>query len=887
MADLTPGSRLGPYEIVSRIGAGGMGEVFRARDTRLERNVAVKILPAEFAGNASLRLRFEREARAISQLNHPHICTLHDVGSDGGVEFLVMELIEGETLADRIARGPLPLADVLKFGAQIADGLDAAHRAGIVHRDLKPGNIMLTRAGAKLLDFGLARTNAAPSSSASAPIDETAAHESRTAFKPLTAEGTIVGTFQYMAPEQLAGEEADARTDLFALGCVLYEMLTGRRAFQGKTRTSLIAAIVGSEPAPLSSLVPFTPAALEHVVRRCLAKERDDRWQSAHDVAAELRWIGETASHPAAVAPEAPRRRNRERLFWIAVLAAAIAATAALAPRLRRQPAAPTYHFTIPARGDGFTFASWPLLSPDGRAVVFVGRKADDTYVLAMRRLDRFSVTPLLKVEPPFNEAFWSADSRSVAVRQRGKLWRIDVDGGQPQSIADVPSGGRDGAWAPDGTILLGYLEGPLQRSSTRGETPVAITKLDPAKHERGHHAPFFLPDGKTFLFVTFSRDPSRPDMPHTLYAGRLGEPEIRRVADVTSKVRYAAGHLFHVRGGSLLAVPFDAGKLTITGEPAVIAEDVGYFFPTAAASFSVSDDGTVAWTPRARPNRLFITDGAGATLREIAANEDFTEAVSATADGAHVVVARRDRAFGTHDLWMYGIDRPTATRLTFDSLDESSPVVSADGARVYYGSDRKGVPDLYVKHVGGGEADQVLVEEPGDQRWADVARDGSYVLYLTSSRETSSDIHALSLRDRKRLMVAGTPARERHPRLSPDGAAVAFQSDTSGRDEIYLKPFLRAGLPRQVSFGGGQYPKWSGDGRTLFFLSGDRTIMRASIAGDTVGDPQVVFQHAREIEAYEPLPNGRFLLLDVDEEAEALPGNVIVRWPETSAARR
>ena len=883
--DLKPGRRLGPYEIVSRIGAGGMGEVFRARDTRLERSVAVKVLPAEFAANASLKLRFEREARAISQLNHPHICTLHDVGSDGGVEYLVMELIDGETLADRIARGPLPLAEVLRYGAQIADGLEAAHRAGIVHRDLKPGNVMLTRAGAKLLDFGLARTGAVLATASPDDLQTAARNDSRTAFKPLTAEGTILGTFQYMAPEQLEGEEADPRTDIFALGCVLYEMLTGRRAFEGKTKTSLIAAIVGGEPAPVSSVAPLTPPALEHVVRRCLAKERDERWQSARDVAAELRWIADTASHPAAAAPEAPRKRSRERLLWVGALVAAIAATAAVAPRLQRDTPPPTYHFTIPASDAGYTNASWVMVSPDARAAAFMARRPDGKLWLFVRRLDRFSVRPVMRLEPPFNEPFWSPDSRYVAVRNGGKLWRVDVEGGQPQTIADVP-GMRDGAWGPDGTILIGQLEGPLQRLSTRGEAPVAITRPDPSKFERGHHAPAFLPDGRTFLFVAFSRNPARLDAPHTLYAGRLGEPEIRRVGEVPSKVRYAAGHLFYVRGGLLTAAPFDAEKLAFTGEPHVIADDVSYFFPIGNASFSVAGDGTVAWVRRARPDRIVVTDGTGATLREVAAHEDFTEAISATADGSQVVVARRDATFGTFDLWMYGVDRPSATRLTFDSLDESSPVVSADGSRVYYASDRKGMPDLYVKEVYGGEADRLLLEHPGDQRATDVSRDGNYLLYLTGSRTAAANVSALSLRDGRTVVAVGTPARETFPRLSPDGSLLAYQSDTSGRDEIYVQPFLRPGVPRQVSFGGGQYPKWSADGRTLFFLSDERTLMRAAVTPESIGEPQVVFRQPQKMEAFEPLPNGRFFLVLVDPDAEALPANVIVRWPETVARR-
>jgi eukaryotic-like serine/threonine-protein kinase len=872
--DLKPGRRLGPYEIVSRIGAGGMGEVFRARDTRLERSVAVKVLPSEFAANAALKVRFEREARAISQLNHPHICTLHDVGSEDGVEYLVMELIEGETLADRLGRGPLPLADVLKFGAQIAEGLEAAHRAGIVHRDLKPGNIMLTRAGAKLLDFGLAKTVVAP-------VEMNAP----TVAKPLTQEGTILGTFQYMAPEQLEGEEADPRTDIFALGCVLYEMLTGRRAFQGKTKTSLIAAIVGAEPTPVSQLVPLTPPALEHVVRRCLAKERDERWQSAHDVAAELRWVSETASHPAVAAPVHRVRKNRERLLWAAALVLAVAATAALVPRLRREQPPPSYHFTIPTRDAGYTHATWPLLSPDGQKVVFYARREDGTSWLFARRLDSFSFTPLMPVEPPYGEVFWSPDSRQVALRALTKLWRVDVDGGQPQLITDAPST-RNGAWAPDGTILLGQIEGPLLQTSVRGTAPVPVTKLDTSRFERGHHAPVFLPNGKDFLFVTYARNPANINAPHTLYAGRLGSPEIRRIGEITSRVRYARGHLFYVRGSALLAVPFDVGKLEISGEPVAIAEDVRYFFPTSLAAFSVAEDGTVAWLPRARADQLVIADVSGKVVRTLAANDDFSYVMTVTPDGTRAVLARRDPAAGTYDLWMHGLDRPGATRVTFNGADASYPVLSADGTKLYYGSDRSGVPDLYVKQVHGTEEDRVILQEKGEQRATDVSRDGRYLLYGTVAGQVGSDIYALSVAEGKSFPLVRTPADERGGRLSPDGRFVVYESDTSGREEVYLVPFLRPGAPRQLSSGGGRWPKWSHDGRTIYFMSGEYSIGRVAFDGDTAGEPEVVFTSPQELGNFEPLPGGRFLLIVIDQEAQLKPARVIVRWPDTVGRR-
>ena len=867
--ELKPGSRIGPYEIVSRIGAGGMGEVFRARDTRLERTVAIKVMPSELASNAALKLRFEQEARAISRLNHPHICTLHDVGSENGTDYLVMELMEGETLADRIARGPLPLADVLKIGAQIAHGLDAAHRAGVVHRDLKPGNIMLTKSGAKLLDFGLAKSAVAAPGLDGATIQ-----------KGLTQEGTILGTFQYMAPEQLEGEPADARTDIFALGCVLYEMITGRRAFEGKTRTSLIAAIVSSEPAPVSAVAPLTPPALEHVVRRCLAKEPDDRWQSAHDVAAELEWIADPASQPAATRIAA--RPRRERLLWLGALLLAIAATAAVATRWRRDETTPvSYHFLIPTREADYRNSSLPLLSPDGTMAVISARRSNGETWLFVRRLDRFAVTPLVAVQGiGGSRAFWSPDSRQLAYRAGDKLFRIDIEDAQPQFIADAPM--RNGAWAPDGTILLGQLEGPLLQLSSRGGVPTPITKPDAAKFERGHHEPVFLPNGKDFLFITYTRNPGRVDAPHTLYAGRLGSREIKRIGEVTSAVRYAAGHLFYVRGGALTAVPFDPDKLVFTGEPVVIAEDVQFHFSTGQVSFSVARDGTVSWLPRPHADNLIIADRSGKLLREIATNDDFVYAPSVSGDGTRMVIARRDPAFGSFDIWMYGLDRPAATRLTFDSADDGFPVLSKDGTQLYYGSDRQGIPDLYVKQVHDAQADRLLLQRDRDQRANDVSRDGRYLIYSSTERG-NADLFAWSLRDSKSVAVVQTPAHEELARLSPDASLIAYQSDASGRTEIVVRPFLRPGIPRQVSTNGGRVPKWSADGRTLFFLSAERSIMQATVNGDAIGDPQLVFPSQREIGTYEPLPDGRFLLLVVDEEARARPARVIARWTSRS----
>lgn len=653
--DVTSGTRLGPYLIASRIGAGGMGEVWKAHDTRLDRSVAIKVLPAALADDPQLRLRFEREAKSISQLNHPHICTLHDVGRESGHDFLVMELLEGENLAERLGRGALPLTEAIRLGGQIAEALAKAHRQSIIHRDLKPSNIMLTKNGAKLLDFGLAKI-AAP---AVVSLDDA------TLQKPLTSEGSIVGTFQYMAPEQLEGLEADARTDIFALGCVLYEMITGRRAFEGATRTSLIAAIVSGSPQPISQLQPLAAPALEHVIRKCLEKDPDDRWQSAHDVAEELKWIGESGSHASASIPTAGGPKPLERFLWIGALLGVMAISAATATYLRKDArGGRSYRFLLPQHDAGYTRGTWPLISPDGSKVVFFATDSTGKRRLFLRNLDDFALRSWAHPANLSGELFWSPDSRMLAAISFGKLQTFDFTSGSFQTIAQVPPEAETGAWGPDGTFLLGGKDGPIYQVSPDRHRVEAITTPDRAKFELGHHAPVFLPDGRRFLFISYTRNPGKSDLPHSLYTGEIGKPEIRKIGEVTSKVRYARGHLFYVRAGALVAVPFDVNRVEILGEPALVAEDVGFFQTTGTANYSIADDGTVAWLPRSPAHRLVVVDREGRVVRPPGAYLDLRPgSIDLASDGKHAAVAARDASTGTFDLWMYGIDRPTATQ--------------------------------------------------------------------------------------------------------------------------------------------------------------------------------------------------------------------------------
>jgi serine/threonine protein kinase len=601
---VTTGSRLGPYEILAPIGAGGMGEVYKGRDTRLDRSVAIKVLPPAFADDAQLKLRFEREARTISQLTHPNICTLYDIGNENGVEYLVMELLDGETLGDRLSRGALPMRDVVRYGREVAAALDRAHRAGVVHRDLKPGNVMITKSGAKLLDFGLAKGGSIEISP-----------DGATQQKSLTQEGTILGTFQYMAPEQLEGVEADARTDIFALGALLYEMATGRRAFDGKTKTSLIAAIVGSEPKPIRDLQPLTPAAFEHVVEKCLAKDPDQRWQSASDVASELDWISGATSIEQS-AGDKIRRRGRRRAAMMATVALAAIAAAVAGSLLLMRPRVPEspvlLSLTMPSHGAIAQFGH-AAFSPDGNAIAFVGDSGatpasgtKSTRSLWIRQLDRAEPRQLPGTEGALHP-FWSPDGTSVGFFAQGKLKRIAVGGGPPQTICDAPLA-WGGSWNRDGVIIFcSQGVGPLFRVDAKGGAPRPLTKLGP--REEAHRWPVFLPDGDHFVF---EGDAFRTE-DHHVKVGSLRDGSSHDLFQAVTNVLYVEpGQLLFVRAGALLAQAFDAKTLTVAGEPRVIAEKVVENDENHNFEFTASQNGRLIYRSGSPDSQLTWLDRSG-----------------------------------------------------------------------------------------------------------------------------------------------------------------------------------------------------------------------------------------------------------------------------------
>src|SRR5262245_43680143 len=656
---LAAGTKLGPYEIEAPLGAGGMGEVYKARDTRLDRTVAIKILPAHLSGDPQLRQRFEREAKAVSSLNHPHICTLHDVGNQDGTDYLVMEFLEGETLAVRLEKGPLPLAQVLKYGIQISDALDKAHRQGVVHRDLKPGNVMLTAAGAKLLDFGLATAGAPMAPGSSLTIAPT-----RTS--PITQHGTIVGTFQYMSPEQLEGRDVDARSDLFAFGAVLYEMLTARRAFPGKSSFSVASAILEKDPEPISAQAPMTPPALDRTVRKCLAKDPEDRWQTARDLLLELKWIEEAGSQASVPAVIRTRRRVAERA-WMAGVAALLLATTALGVLYYRSVSEEPQvvrAFIPPPEKANFRFVGGgnqgPVtISPDGRMLAFSAQGADGIQILYVRPIDSPTPQPLAGTAGA-GMPFWSPDSRSIGFFAEGRLKRIDARGGPALTLCEVGVVGRGGTWNRDGVIVFAPSpNGPLHRVSDNGGQSTPVTKLDTARGETSHRWPKFLPDGKHFFFFVRLGALGTSNENNGIQIGSLDGTPPKFLVRTQANVAYASGYLLFMRGNTLMAQPFDLDRLELGGEAVPLAENVQREPAGAIGVFSASQTGILAYQTGGEiiGSNLFWRDRAGKQTGALGESAGYME-LSISPDRQKVVVSVLDSNVGPPDIWIYEISR-------------------------------------------------------------------------------------------------------------------------------------------------------------------------------------------------------------------------------------
>jgi Tol biopolymer transport system component len=831
---LTSGTKLGPYEIQSPLGAGGMGEVYRAKDTRLDRVVAIKVLASHLSSSPELKQRMEREARAISSLNHPHICHLYDIGSQDGTDYLVMEFLEGETLGERLRKGALPLNEIYKIGMAVAEALAFAHRSGIVHRDLKPGNIMLTPGGAKLMDFGLAKpvgAQGAASGSGSAPPSFTAAAtlSGPSPLTPLTAAGSIIGTIQYMAPEQIEGKEADARSDIFALGAVLYEMVTGKRPFSGKSQISLASSILESDPQPVSALKPSTPPAFEHVVTTCLQKNPEERFQTAHDVKLELQWIAAERS-PSLVAGAPPvASRRRERLGWtVGLVGAIVLGIAAGIFFFRPVPSAPAIRANIsPPAGATLAlvgdFAGPPVLSPEGSSIAFLAN-SDGKNMIWVHPLNAPEAHVLAGTEGS-TFPFWSPDNRYLGFFAAGKLKTIDLNGGSPLVVCDAPFG-RGGSWGPGGVILFSpEAEAPILRVSASGGTPAPVTKVDSA--QASQRWPFFLPDGKHFLYLLV--DPINPAN-DAVYDASVDGRENSRLVLSQSNAIYANGFLLFMRGGQLMAQPFDPAKGTLSGEIQNLASGVLEDASTWHMDASAASNGLLVFSHGGTGDQQMVWvdrhgKQLGIAVRKVA---NLTNArLSPQADRIALEI---NNGAGAHSIWVYDVAREVQTRLTFDpgaaiSIGQGFPVWSPDGKWIVYTSAESSLhTKLYRKPSDGSGAPELLLSD--DQVvWAtDWSRDGKYLLYARGPSGNYSEIWALPLEgERKPWLVVPRSAPGSYAQdgnLSPDGHWLAYMSGESGAPEVYVAAFRGGQAKWQVSTNGGNSPQWSRDGKELFFFN-------------------------------------------------------------------
>jgi Tol biopolymer transport system component len=875
---LAAGSRLGPYEILAPLGAGGMGEVYRARDTRLERTVAVKVLSPLLADSPDSRQRFEREAKAISQLSHPHICTLYDVGREGETEYLVMEYLEGETLAERLKKGALPLAQILEHGRQIADALEKAHRQGIVHRDLKPGNVMITKSGVKLLDFGLAKAFRPRGES------ELISHATTSG---LTSDGMIIGTIQYMAPEQLEGKKVDARTDIFALGAVLYEMVSGRKAFSGDSQASLIVAIMHVDPPPLSDSPPLAPAPLDRVVRKCLAKDPDQRWQSAHDVATELEWLKESGSGGAAFAPTAAATTTgsgrRERVLWPlgAVTLAALLALGWLA--LRRPSVAPARRVfpLLPSSAEVGSVA----VSPDGRKVALTTSEFSSVGGIWIRSIDSLETTRLTGTEGAA-DPFWSPDGRDIGFFSGGKLRRMSVEGGAQQTLADAERYG--GAWNRQGTILYAPTFGrALMRVSATGGAPEPVTTLDASRGEVLHAWPVFLPDQKHFVFFARAIDPAKS----AIWVGELGSKERSLVTPADGgPIFVAPGYLLFAREGALLAQRFDASSRTLSGEPIPQARRVALDPSNNDLNVSASSQLLVYQSGDPRNRQLTWFDRTGKPLGKIGAPAEYWT-YSLSPDERQIVASIADPDRRTGNLWIIDVARGTRTRLTSRPTDEFNPRWSNDGY-IYYTSDPDGFYDLFRTPAAGSGAEEKVFQSGMDKWVNDLSRDGRALLFTDFDLKTNYNVWMVP------VGAAGEPAAlfqanfpETDGVFSPDGQWIVYVSRESGREEVFIAPRAAPARRQQVSVDGGGQPRWSRDGREIYFISPARNLMAAPIrwneSNAEVLEPKPLFfskdfllgWDLRTRTTYEVASDGRFLFAVPVDEPDARSVVAVVDW--------
>ncbi len=869
------GVRLGPYEVIDPLGAGGMGEVYRARDARLGREVAIKILPAELASDSDRLKRFEKEARSASSLNHPSIVTIYEIGQAGPVPYIAMELVEGKTLRELLLTGPLAIKKLLQVGAQVAEGLARAHEAGIVHRDLKPENVMVTKDGlAKILDFGLAKLTQ--------PDFDPATSLSPTVTRG-TEPGIIMGTVGYMSPEQTLGKSLDFRSDQFSLGSVLYEMATGRRAFAGGNAPETLAAIIREEPEPIASLNPKVPAPLRWIIERCLAKEPAERYASTDDLARDLASVRDHLSEVSGPgeAVAIPTRRNR--LFWMigAALAALLAVILAVG-NLRRppRPSLPIRSSLIlPEKAD----LENPALSPDGRRLAFTTWPGG---VLWIRALDATAAQPI-SVGGEAHLPFWSPDSRFVGFFSDGKLKRIDAAGKTIEILCNAEHG-DGGSWGPDGTIVFAPSgNSALYRISASGGQPVAVTKLDSSRHETSHRYPSFLPDGRHFLYLATDLASAQDD-PNSIRVASLDGKLDKAIVPKASNAAYTSGHLLYARAGTLSAQPFDLGRLEATGDPIPIATQV-LWARKSHYEYSATER-LLVFAPKVRNlTTMLWMDRLGKPGGALGERGLFVYP-RLSPDGRKVAVSVYDPARDVSDIWIYDAATGVGTKFVLGSstaLAPSSPVWSPEGDRIVFKSFRAEQTSgtLFVKPINGASEEVVLEAHDYDspEDWSPDGRSVSFNSHRAQGKKNDMEVWVLSMAGERKVIPFATEGTvQSESRFSPDGRWIAYSSDESGRFEVYVRPFPGPGGKWQVSTSGGDLPEWRRDGKELFYLSADEKIMAVPVRLDPAfqaGSPAALFP-VPHIFTYQVSADGqRFLVNTYSGEKVSPSFTLLLDW--------
>ncbi len=859
---LEPGTRLAAYVIVAPLGRGGMGEVYSATDTRLHRTVALKILSSRLTHDPHARRRFEREAQAVAALAHPHICPLFDIGRQGDVDFLVMEYLHGETVAERLAKGPLLIDQVLEVSREVAEALAHAHQHGIIHRDVKPSNIMLTKSGTKLLDFGIAQVSMVAGDRMTQETTGT-----------LTVAGMILGTPAFMSPEQRLGREADARSDIFSLGAVIYQMTTGR-AFASRIGNPGDARALEL----MTRVQPRTPPALERLVRTCLLEDPNDRLQSSHDLALQLRWI----ENDETIRGRESRRNQRMILAYLPWALASAAALVAIVAFLARSPArpAPQIRFSIPGAVPGsYVDGVRPALSPDGRYVAFEVEDASNKDMIFLRALDARDARPVQGTEKGLG-VFWAPNSHAFAFFADGQLKIASLQDETVRTLCDAidPAGGT---WNAAGVVLFAARDGALYSVPEEGGRVNQVAKPDGQKGEKKLTWPSFLPDGRHYLYVAENTDSASEPR---VWVGELESSARTPLTNISSRAIYAPpGYLLFARDDVLMTAPFDKNRLQLTGAAKaftrVMSTDVGF------AVFSASQNGLLATQMDSTASPLFVVDRGGVEKAVAGPAADY-RSVRVAPDGGSVATEVSIQN-GMHELWFRGLVRGTVKRLTLQSRSETTPVWSPDGARLAYATGDTGSRDIYVRSLDGSSSDEPLVVAPGDQCPVSWSRDGRFLVFDNSPDGVHKGVWLMPLEgDRKSVTFVDTPFYECCGHFSPDGRWIAYVSDESGKSQIYVKPFPGPGRAVQISTSTGRKPRWHSDRNELFFLDRRKAmavIMPSPRASFDTQPVRMLFEAEAPILDWDVVPHSeRFLLATSKREHGFPPIDILVNWTAT-----